>query len=216
MAQLSSGDLVRISYTGRLASDKSLFETTDEQSAREGGIWSTASTYGPRLVVVGKSAMLKGLEESIQTLKPGQNGLFKIPADKAFGPRFPELVRMVSLSEFQKNGVQPQPGLVVMVDRVPATVKSVSAGRVMLDFNHPFAGQDVEYSVQLLEVFTDPAEKARALGSLFGIPVRVEKSGAKNRIVVSEGKDAQKAKGLANALKASLGDWAEISIEKQK
>jgi len=214
MAQISPGDLVRISYTGRLASDKSLFETTDEQAAREGGIWSTASTYGPRLVVFGKGAMIKGLEESVLTLNPGQNGQFKIQAEKAFGPRFPELVRVVPLLEFQKNGVQPQNGLVVMVDRVPATVKSVSAGRVMLDFNHPFAGQDVEYSVQLLEVLSDPAEKARALGALFGIPVRFEKSGAKNKIVISQGRDMQKAKGLSNALKASFGDWAEITFDK--
>lgn len=211
---LQSGDLVRIHYTGRLASDGSMFESTDEESAQKGGIWSTASVYGPKLAIYGKGSMLAGIEEAVKTLKPGQSGTFKIEALKAFGPRFPELVRVMSESDFLKGGVKPQIGLIVMVEGIPATVKSVSSGRVMLDFNHSFAGQDVEYSIQLLDVISDSAEKVRSLSEHFGVSARIEKDGQKNKIAVSMGADKKKAEALSAALKAALGDWAEVVIEK--
>ncbi len=214
MPKIKPGDLVKIHYTGRLASDSSVFETTDEETARQGGIWSTASFYGPKLVVFGKGAMLPGLEDAVVSLNPGQGGTFKIPPEKAFGPRFPELVRVVPEAEFRKNGVRPETGLTVMVDRLPALVKTVSSGRVVLDFNRPFAGQDVEYAVQLLEVLSEPVEKARALGTAFGLPVRVESSAGKNRIAISSTGDAKKARGLEAALKAAFGGWGEVVIEK--
>lgn len=215
MATLKQGDLVRIHYTGRLSTDGSMFESTDEETAKKGGIWSSASRYGPRLAIYGKGAMIAGIEDAIATLKVGQSGNFKIKPDKAFGERSTELIRVISESDFLKGGVKPSVGLMVMIEGIPATVKTVSSGRVILDFNHPFAGQDVEYSIQLLDIVTDPAEKARSLSAEFGIPVRIEKDGEKNKVIIAKSSDKQKAAALAAALKASLSIWGEVEIEKQ-
>ncbi len=211
---LKSGDLVRIQYTGRLATDGSMFESTDEETARKGGIWSTASVYGPKLAVFGKGSMLPGIEEALLTLNVGQSGEFKIPFGKAFGPRFSDLVRVMPETEFLNGGVKPQPGLMVMVEGIPASVKSVSSGRVMLDFNHPFAGQDVQYSIQLLDMVREPAEKVRALSELFAIPVRIEADGGQTKAVISKNADKQKTAALLTALKAAAGPWAQVVIEK--
>lgn len=209
---IKKGDLVRIHYTGRLP-EGAVFDTTDEEAARRAGIWSSAVQYGSKLAVFGNKAMLLGIEESVSTLKAGQSGTFKIRAEKAFGPRFPNLVRVMSEPEFNKGGVRAQPGLMVMVEGIPATVKSVSSGRVILDFNHPFAGKDVEYSIQLLEVISDNAEKVRALSELFNVAVRIESDKGKPHIAIPKNSDSARVNSFKAALKSSIGDWAEITAE---
>ncbi|MDE1798228.1 MAG: peptidylprolyl isomerase [Candidatus Micrarchaeota archaeon] len=212
MVQLNSGDLVRIHYTGRLSSDQSVFETTDEALAKSSGIWSDSTPYGPRVVIVGRGAMIAGLETGLQTLSAGQSGHFSIKADQAFGPRFAELVRVMPEREFAKSGVKAAPNLIVSIDGVPALVKSVSSGRIMLDFNHPLAGQDLEYDVQLIEVITDPAQKAQELAKALGGSVAVD--APSKTVSIPKSVAPKVAQNLEAALKASLEGWT-IKIETQ-
>lgn len=210
MVELTKGDLVRLEIVGKLCSDGSVFESTDEQVAKQSGIWSNASTYGSRLVIYGKGAMIAGIEERMPKLAIGKEEKFTIGAQKAFGPRFAELVRVMPLKEFERHGIRAEPGLMVTIDGVPALVKTVSSGRVMLDFNHPLAGQDLEYRLKLLEVISEPEKKARELAKQFGIEIEISANNGKKKITLKKGTQAQKAKGLEAALKASLGEWARI------
>ncbi len=212
MVKLSAGDLVRIQYTGRLAGDQSIFETTDEQIAKAIGIWSTASAYGPRLVLYGRGAMIAGIEEALQTMAPGESREFHIPESKAFGQRFAELVRVMPQKEFLRHGLAPQPNLVVSIDGVPAIVKSVSSGRVMLDFNHSLAGQELIYHLQLLEVITEPAAKAKALAQVIGALAEVKVDEKKKVAVISKLLDSQKARQLQASLRSALEGW-DVQIE---
>lgn len=213
MAKLSAGDLVRIQYTGRLAGDQSVFETTDEDIAKTSGIWSTSSLYGPRLVLYGRGAMIAGIEEALATLSSGQSGEFKINESKAFGPKYGELVRVMSQKEFMRHGVQPQTNLVVSIDGVPATVKSVSSGRVMLDFNHPLAGQELVYSLQLLEIITDPTEKAKALASTFDANLQLVIDASKKSVRIPKNVlEAARTRSLQASLRAALDGW-DVQIE---
>jgi FKBP-type peptidyl-prolyl cis-trans isomerase 2 len=211
MVKLNAGDLVRIEYTGRLSSDHSVFETTDETLAQSSGLWSNTTVYGPRVVISGRGAMIAGLEAGLSTLAPGQSSKLHIKAEQAFGPRFPELVRIMPEREFAKSGVRAQPNLIVSIDGIPALVKSVSSGRILLDFNHPLAGQDLDYDVQLLEVITDPAQKAQELAKALGGQVLVD---AKEKtLIIPKSVPADKAKNLEGALKASIEGWSVV-IEK--
>lgn len=214
MVKLSAGDIIRIEITGRLRTDRSVFETTDEKLALESGIHSSASKYGPRLVIVGKGAMIAGLEDVVPALEIGAARDIAVPADKGFGQRHAELVRVMPQKEFERHGVRASNGMMVTIDGVPALVKSASSGRVMLDFNHPLAGQDLDYSVKLLEVITDPAKKAQALAEQFDAQIKIEDMESQRRIVVASAPDTSKAKGLEAALRASLGDWAKIELSR--
>lgn len=214
MVKIGKGDLIRMELTGRLTSDNSAFESTDEETAKKEGIWSSSSKYGPRLVIYGRGAMIEGLEEEIAKVDIGKEAQVKVPASKAFGQRFNELVRVMPEKEFLKHGVTPSVGLMVTIDGVPALVKSVSSGRIMLDFNHPLAGQDVKYSIKLLEVISEPKQKAGELAKQFGSEVKVDENNGKRKVQISKSLEVSKAKGLQAALRASLGDWADIEIEK--
>jgi len=210
MANLQKGDLVRMELSGSLVSDGSLFESTDEQEAKDAGIWSNASKYGPRLVIFGKGAMIAGIEEELSKIEAGGKVEIIVPAAKAFGAKHPELVRVMPEKEFSSHGVRAQVGLMVTIDGVPAMVKSVSSGRIMLDFNHPLAGQDLKYKIKLLEIISEPKKKAHELASQFGCDVKVEGEGKGISVILPKDVEASKRKGLEAALKASLGEWAKI------
>ncbi|MFH1306144.1 MAG: peptidylprolyl isomerase [Candidatus Micrarchaeota archaeon] len=214
MADISKGDLIRMELTGRLASDGSVFESTDEELAKKAGIWSTASKYGPRLVIFGKGSMIAGLEEAVPKFEVGKENEIDVPPEKAFGKKYTELVRVMNQKEFDKQGVKPTPGLMVTIDGVPALVKSVSSGRIMLDFNHPFAGQELKYKIKMLEIIKEPEKKAEELARQFEAKIDIKEEGGKKKVVILKGIETSKAKGLEAALRACLGNWAEVVIEK--
>ncbi|MFH0927220.1 MAG: FKBP-type peptidyl-prolyl cis-trans isomerase, partial [Candidatus Micrarchaeota archaeon] len=108
MADVKDGDLVKIEITGRL-SDGSVFETTDEEIAKKEGIWSNTSKYGSRLVLVGRGAMIAGLEEEIPRLKVGEGKKIEVAVEKAFGKKHSELVRVMPLKEIERHGVRAMP-----------------------------------------------------------------------------------------------------------
>jgi len=55
------------------------------------------------------------------------------------------------------------PGLRIEVDGTPGTIKSVSGGRVLIDFNHPLAGRVLKYQVTITNIITDLKEKVSSL-----------------------------------------------------
>ena len=68
-----------------------------------------------------------------------------------------------SLKKFSEHKIKPFPGLQINIDNVLGTVRSVSGGRVLVDFNHPLAGRDVIYEVKINTVVTDKKIQISAL-----------------------------------------------------
>ena len=81
----------------------------------------------------------------------------------AFGKRYPKLLQLIPTKKLTDNKITPFPGLQINVDGQIATIKTVSGGRVMADFNHSLAGKDVSYDIKILREVTDDLEKAKAL-----------------------------------------------------
>ena len=159
--KVSSGDLVRFEYTGRAAGKA--FDTTDAAAAKQAGIFDENAKYGPILVAAGKEQVLKGLDEALVGAELGVEKKITLPPEKAFGPKNPELLRLISLGEFRKRGIDPKPGMVLDLDGTRAFVQSVSSGRVKVDLNHELAGQTVEYSFKVIERIAGSKEKLTAL-----------------------------------------------------
>lgn len=195
MVNVKSGDLVRIEYTGKAASTGAIFDTTSEETAKKAGIFDPSSPYGPKLTVFGAASMVEGIEEAIVTSKLGQTEEFTIPSEKAFGSRRPDFVRMLPEKDFYKQGVRPEIGMVVTLDGALAKVKSITSGRVVVDYNHPLAGESVTYALKVVEVISEPKKKAEAiLASLgFSASAKVTETGGKLKIEMAKGADAKKA-----------------------
>ncbi|UCD45156.1 MAG: FKBP-type peptidyl-prolyl cis-trans isomerase [Candidatus Bathyarchaeota archaeon] len=159
----AAGDFLLVELTGKAVETGEVFDTTDEELAREEGIYTEDRVYGPRLVVVGEGWVLKGLDDRLTGLELSGEAEVEIPPEDAFGVRSSENVRMVPFRLLRSKGVSPEIGKQLEIDGRTAVVRSVGAGRVQLDFNHPLAGRKIVYAVKATTRYDGDEEKIRAL-----------------------------------------------------
>jgi FKBP-type peptidyl-prolyl cis-trans isomerase SlyD len=156
---IKKGDFIEIVYTGRVKDTNEVFDTNDAESAKKAGKYDAKASYKPIVICVGETDVLKGLDESFVGKEPGKSYSIDVPAEQGFGKKLPQLVQMMSLAKFQKENIMPIPGLQLNFGDATGTIKAVSGGRVMVDFNHPLAGKNLAYDVSIKRVITDDAEK---------------------------------------------------------
>ena len=158
---LKKGDFIEIEYEGRIE-DGSLFDTTNEDNAKKEGIHREGIKYEPIIICIGERQMLEGLEKELVGKDIGSHEI-KLTAENAFGKKDAKLIKLVPMSIFKKQGVKPMPGLQINADNMIGTVKTVSGGRVLVDFNMPLAGHDVTYKIDIKRIVTDDKEKVESV-----------------------------------------------------
>ncbi|HUV02332.1 MAG TPA: peptidylprolyl isomerase [Desulfobacteria bacterium] len=141
MAQAKNGDTVKVHYTGKLE-DGSVFDSSIDQDPLE--------------FTIGESQVIPSFEQAVVGMDLNETKTVKIPEDKAYGPHRAELVAEVDRSQLpadlepeigqQLEGRQPDGQVVV------ATVIDVSESNVTLDANHPLAGKDLTFEIQLVAI----------------------------------------------------------------
>lgn len=163
---MKEGDFVELNYTGK-TSEGHIFDTTDDKVAKENGL-NPQATYKPITICLGQSQILPGLDKALIGKDIGKHSV-ELEAVDAFGKKNAKLIQLVPLSKFKKDNVNPFPGMQVNIDNQMAIIKRVSGGRVLVDFNHPLAGIDVAYDIEVLREVTDTKEKVEAhLHNSFG------------------------------------------------
>ncbi|MEW5928643.1 MAG: peptidylprolyl isomerase [Gemmatimonadota bacterium] len=140
MAQAKSGDTVRVHYTGRL-DDGSVFDSSEGREPLE--------------FVLGAQQVIPGFEEAVDGLSPGEERTVNIPADRAYGARREEMVLSVGRDQFPDE-IRPEVGQQLQMSQdgqvAIVTITGVSDAEVTLDANHPLAGKDLTFDVQLVEI----------------------------------------------------------------
>lgn len=134
------GDTVRVHYRGTLA-DGSEFDCSEGRA--------------PLQFEVGAGQVIPGFDTAVSDLETGGTKTVTIAAHEAYGPRDEEAMHTFPLDFF--GGQVPEVGWAVELaaedgQRVPATVAEVTEEGVVLDFNHPLAGQDLTFEITLVEV----------------------------------------------------------------
>ncbi|PIO04973.1 peptidylprolyl isomerase [Candidatus Woesearchaeota archaeon CG08_land_8_20_14_0_20_43_7] len=160
---IKNGDFIEIEYTGSIKDDGSVFDTTDKKTAEENGIFSQKTQYGPIVVVLGESHLIKGLDKELDGKEIGKEYEISLPPEKAFGKRDAKLLQLIPAKRFSKESIRPMPGMQVNVDGMLGIVRNVSGGRTIVDFNHPLASKEVTYAVKLKRIVDDVIEKISAL-----------------------------------------------------
>ena len=145
---VKSGSLIKLDYSAKI----------------DGSVAETAKGL---VVAVGKNHVLKGFDEALQKSEVGKQGEVVVLPEKGYGERKPELVRLVPMDVFMRQGITPAPGMVVELDDMPARVQSVSGGRVRVDFNHELAGKTVTYDYKIVEELTTPLSQVSAIVAQF-------------------------------------------------
>jgi len=163
MMPLEKGDFILINYTAKVKETNEVFDTTIEETAKKERLHKEGEIYEPNLVVIGEGWVLKALDESLTTMKLGKATSVEIPPEKAFGPREPEKIKRVPLKHLTAKGTTPAIGMRVDYNGKMATVRSIGAGRVLLDFNPPLAGKTLIYEVTVNKKLKTNEEKIAAL-----------------------------------------------------
>ena len=164
---MKEGDFIKIDYIGRIKESGLIFDLTNEETARKEGLYNTQVKYGPLPVIIGSSFMIKGLEDVLKGMKIGEKKHVVLTPVHAFGERSEKLIKLIPESEFTKQNMVPYQGMVVNIRNLMGRVLSVSGGRVKVDFNHPLAGKDLEYDLEVIGEITDNKEKVKSVLELF-------------------------------------------------
>jgi len=160
---LQKGDFILIEYVAKVKETSEVFDTTIEETAKKEHLYKEGEIYEPKLVVIGEGWVLKALDDSLTTMDIGKKASVEIPPEKAFGERDPEKVKRVSLRQLTAKGITPSLGMRVEYSGKMATVRTLGAGRVILDFNPPLAGKTLVYDVTVQKKLRTIKEKIATL-----------------------------------------------------
>lgn len=141
MQQAQNGDKVRVHYHGKLRSG----ETFDSSNGRE-----------PLEFTLGSGQVIKGFDDGVTGMKSGDKKTVEIPVADAYGEKQQEMIIEFPKEQFPAD-MQPEIGAQVMMSdgsgqQFPVTISEVKEQSIVLDANHPLAGQDLIFDLELVEI----------------------------------------------------------------
>src|SRR3989338_8305892 len=157
METVKKRDFVEIEYTGKIKEGNVIFDTTDEKVAKENNLHG--HDFSPAIICLGEEQVLKGIDKNLEGKDIGKEYEFDINPEDAFGKKNAKLIQLIPIAKFRQQGIQPVPGMQLNIDGMVGTVKTVSGGRTLVDFNHPLAGKELSYKVRINKKVTDDKEK---------------------------------------------------------
>ncbi len=151
MQQVSENDSVTIIYDGLLSTGEK-FDSSQET--------------GPLQFQLGTGCVLPAFEQAVLGMAAQETKSITVAAKDAFGLKNEDLIMTVSRQGFADQPIAP--GMILGMNmekdgeqhKIPATVLSVEANTVTVDFNHPLAGQDITYQITLLSIDSPATEGA--------------------------------------------------------
>lgn len=141
MIRAKDGDTVRVQYTGKL-DDGSVFDSSVERETLQ--------------FTIGKGQVLHGVEQAVIGMRPQESKTVLVPAAEAYGPHRDEMTTEVRRSQFP-DSVKLKVGQRLQIKQkngqsIAVSVLDLSASTVTLDANHPLAGKDLTFDLQLVEI----------------------------------------------------------------
>jgi FKBP-type peptidyl-prolyl cis-trans isomerase 2 len=145
MQQVKKGDKVKVHYHGRLTNG----ETFDSSQGRE-----------PLEFEVGGGMVIKGFDDGVTGMAVGDKKTVNISFDEAYGPRNPDMIIEMPKERFPKDmeievgmplGMSDEQG-----QQFQVTIAEIQEEIVLLDANHPLAGEDLVFDLELVEIINKP------------------------------------------------------------
>lgn len=145
MQQVKSGDKVKVHYHGKLTNG----ETFDSSKGRE-----------PLEFEVGSGMVIKGFDDGVTGMAVGEKKTIHIPFLEAYGPSNSEMIIDMPKDRFPTD-MQLEIGMPLMMtsgdgQNFQVTVTEIKEDAVTLDANHPLAGKDLVFDLELVEIISKP------------------------------------------------------------
>lgn len=147
---MQNGEFIRLAYSGKIKETGQPFDSAESAP-----------------VIVGAGYVIAGVDEVLQGMSIGEKKTVDVQPEKAFGPRDPDMVKLVPEAEFKRHGTRPKPGMVINADNMRGRILSVASGRVTIDFNHPLAGKVLVFDLEVKSRAEKPDEKVAAIAEFY-------------------------------------------------
>ena len=207
-------DFVEIEFLGRNLGNNEIFDTNIEEESKK---LNPDAEVKPLIVCISREMVVKGFDEALEGKEVSKKYNVKISPEKGFGKRDSKLVRLIPLKMFLAQKIYPEAGMTLALDNSLVKVVSVNGGRVLVDFNNPLAGKDIEYEFTIKRKIKDTKEKANSLQKfLFGHEFEIGIDEEKKKIVFKDLKLMPVIKAFAPKFKEILGYDAEIFEKKEE
>ena len=141
MSQVKANDTVKVHYTGKLT-DGQIFDSSLEREPLE--------------FTLGQGMLIPGFEKGILNMKVSEKKTLEIPVEEAYGEVRPELIQEVAKSDLPEE-LEPTVGMALVSKtpdghEIPLVISEVNENSIMVDANHPLAGKDLIFEVEVIEI----------------------------------------------------------------
>lgn len=164
MTTIKEKDFIEIDYIGKIKDTNQIFDLTSKETAVKNNLFDPKFKYGSRVICVGEKEILPGIDKELIGKEIPSKLTITIKPQEAFGIRNEKLMKIVSTDVLLKQKINPYPGLQITAGGMMGTIRTVSRGRTIVDFNHPLAGKELTYEIEIKALVTD---KNKQLTNLF-------------------------------------------------
>ncbi len=142
MPKVKEGDTVKVHYTGKLTEDGTVFDSSREREPLE--------------FTLGEGKLIPGFEDAVVGMEEGDSTTVDLSSEDAYGERREDLELEVAKSDLPDN-IDPEVGMQLQMQQqengqaIPVQITAVEDDYVELDANHPLAGKDLTFDIELIE-----------------------------------------------------------------
>jgi FKBP-type peptidyl-prolyl cis-trans isomerase 2 len=141
MQQVKKGDTVKVHYHGKLT---------------DGTTFDSSAGRDPLEFEVGAGMMIKGFDDGVLDMTIGEKKTISIQAEDAYGPSDPENIIEFPITNFPED-MKPEIGMQLNMrdnsgNSFPVVITEVKVESVLLDANHPLAGKELVFDIELVEI----------------------------------------------------------------
>lgn len=141
MSQAKKNDTVKVHYTGKLTS---------------GEVFDSSKERDPLEFKVGSGQLIPGFDQAVEGMEVNEKKTINIPSEKAYGASNPDLIRNVSQEQLPEN-IEPEVGQTLIASgpegqETRLVVTEVHDEHIVVDANHPLAGKDLVFDLELVDI----------------------------------------------------------------
>jgi peptidylprolyl isomerase len=141
LSKVKDGDTVKVHYTGSL---------------KDGSVFDSSEGKDPLEFTIGMGQLIPGFEKAVKGMEKGDSSTVTIPVDEAYGEPREDLVINVPKDNLPDD-VTPEIGMQLQVNQpdgqaVPVRITAIEEEEIILDANHPLAGQDLVFTIEVVEI----------------------------------------------------------------
>lgn len=179
--EFKDGDFVEVEFD--IYANGKLVQTTDEKKAKENNV--NTSSFGPQTIILGKNFIIEAVDKNIIEKKSQDLQVLELTAEKAYGKRRKDLIKVLPKSAFDEHNQRIFVGMTYDFNGMYGIVKSIVGGRIMVDFNNPLAGKDIKIEYKVVSKVEDIVKKVtEVLKILLKVPADMFKVEFKEKEVI--------------------------------